>query len=204
MNFLDRFQETKFTGNKSLWTDFKFEIEQALSLNSDTIDHGREYLFENFPEDVDGNREIPERWRPIPMLESLTGVAGVPEARQKQRSSRIKEIRDANAERSKLVAACMTIMVSRVSDAIRRDLQAVAGSDANLAWHRLEELYGPVSSGPNDFSTAFQRVIGSRMDPQARFDAFMTQFEIDATYCQLSNSVKRSILLSDRSNPLKM
>ena len=58
----------------------------------------------------------------------------------------------------------MQIVVSRVNDAIKRDLQTVAGDDANLAWRRLEELYGPASSGNNDFSTAFYRCLGIRMD----------------------------------------
>ena len=200
---LDKFQLNRFTATKSSWNDFKFEVEHALSMDSRTLDHGREYLFEVFPVNADGEREIPVRFQRQEVPESLTDQAGVTEARQRQRGALRKEVIESNKERASLIAACMQIVVSRVNDAIKRDLQTVAGDDANLAWRRLEELYGPASSGNNDFSTAFYRCLGSRMDPQMRFDAFMTQFEIDAAYCKLSSAMKRAVLLSDKSNSLK-
>ena len=54
---LDKFQLNRFTGTKSSWNDFKFEVEHALSMDSRTLDHGREYLFEVFPVNADGERK---------------------------------------------------------------------------------------------------------------------------------------------------
>ena len=201
---LDRFQLKPFSGNKAHWMDFKFEVQQAINTDARTLENGAEYLFAVFPTNAAGERQIPERWALREEPEPLWGVAGANRERRAERGEEIKDSRARNKRNVELQAACSSIIGSRVDEAIKRDLLTVAGKDPNLAWHRLEELYGPASSGANDYSTAFQRVIAARMEPQERFSAWITQWDIQATYCDLSDDMRRAILLSDRSNVLRM
>lgn len=201
---LDRFQLAKFNGNRSQWVDFKFEVQQAINMDSRTLEFGAEYLFSAFPLNAAGDREVPERWALRDEPEPLYGVPGTTPRQRSERIEEIKDVRLRNKRNVELQAACSAIIGSRVDEAIKRDLLTIAGKDANLAWQRLEELYGPASSGANDFSTAFHRVLGAKMNPKERFSAWFTQWEIQASYCELTDKMRRAIILSDRSGALHM
>ena len=198
-----------YNGEATLWSQFEEDIKADIYSSTLIGTRAKEFLFENYNYNETTNSfEIPRKFKEEEVLEGLEGletilVDGVDEEVTsdmiKMRRDHIKVQEASNKIIAEMKSTLFGIVRRKISPYLKKILDVGCERDILYFWKQIETSYGPNNAINEDSTQKFYDFLSMKMNHEERFDGFVTEFLRRGEEIELTHSLMRSVLLSNKS-----